>query len=111
MSHLPDKLVKELAEHYEFQFDTTENENTIAVETTLDEEGLHVYGSGEAIVEFLLMVGHAVGENAHQGDWVTEMVDLTEGAWIREVSGPSGDVELQMPKFLVGQKDTAADAG
>lgn len=101
---LPAMLVKELHDIYDFSFNTTEESgNPIIVETTLDEHGLHLYGSAEAVMEFMMLMGHAVGAGARFGDYLHEMGNLTEGLTLR---GPDarGDVEVQMPKFLLPQE-------
>jgi hypothetical protein len=101
---LPTLLVKELHDIYDFSFNTTEESgNPIMVETTLDEHGLHLYGSAEAVMEFMMLLGHAVGANARFGDYLHEMGNLTENL---KLTGPDarGDVEVQLPKFLVPQE-------
>ena len=105
MSTLPDLLVKELDEIYDFTFNVPEGHNKTPVETTLDEQGLHVYGSGKAVVEFLMLVGHAVGAKARVGAHLNAMIDLTDNA---EVAIVNGDVEVQLPKFLVSEAFRAA---
>lgn len=113
MSHLPplpDMLVKQLHDIYDFSFNTTEESgNPIIVETTLDEHGLHLYGSAEAVVEFLMLMGHACGANNPSGGYLPELGNLTEGL---RMTGPDarGDVEVQLPKFRVTDQGTGADA-
>lgn len=102
MSTFPDQVVEALARRAHFTFNETEGANDVQVETNLDEQGLHVYGSAEAFVEFLLTLGYAVGYQDPSGEQLKALVDLTEGVKLN----PSGadDVDVQLPKFLTSER-------
>lgn len=100
-SSLPVELIAVLKEYAEFEFNQGEFDNTPPVATTLDEQGLHVYGSQEAVMEFLLILGYAARTADFNGERIDELINLSDGAKLARVD--NGDVEVQLPKFLVGE--------
>lgn len=107
-SSLPIKLLAVLKEYAEFEFNQSEFDNTPPVATNLDEQGLHIYGSQEAVTEFLLIIGYAARTADFNGEHIDELIDLSDGAKLARVD--NGDVEMQLPKFLVDKEHFAADA-
>lgn len=100
MSTLPTEVIAVLKEYAEFEFNRDESGNTPPVATTLDEHGLHVYGSAEPVIEFLVILGYAARTADVTGMRFDELVNLTENA---EVAISNGDVEVQLPNFLVSE--------
>jgi len=99
-SLFPEMVMKELDESYNLKCNTNDLNDAPQVELTVDDEGLHIYGSGEAVIEFFAVLGYACGSRETNGEVLTQLVDLTDGAWLNRVDG-GDDVEAQLPKFLV----------
>lgn len=96
----PELVMKELDDTHNLKCNTNDLNDAPQVELTVDEEGLHIYGSGEAVIEFFAILGYACGRRDVSGEVLGQLVDLTDGAWLNRVDG-GDDVEAQLPKFLV----------
>ena len=107
-SPFPAQVMQELIDSYGLQFNTNQSNDIPEVELTADDAGLHIYGPGEAVVEFLLLLGHAAGRRDLDGANFPRLVDLSDRALIRAVG--SGDVEVQLPTFVVEARATVPDA-
>lgn len=92
------EIVKLMKEHANFTFGRGESDNNPEVETSLDVDGLSVYGGITAVVEFLFVVGYAVGDGA--GDDPVRFTQLMELAENARVHPDGASIELVLPAFL-----------